>query len=337
MQDFLNYFIDYKEGAAVAAGSLLFFYFVKAVLILRLKKIAEKTATDLDDFLVDLMRSVRGLTFLTISLLFGLALELPGLIMNPWVSTLATLIIGWQLVKSVRVVFQHSVKTVDDNASEKSFAGLLTVVQILIWASVAVFIMAQLGYNVTSIVAGLGIGGIAVALALQNILSDIFSSFSIYFDKPFQVGDMILVGNVDGTVEKIGLKTTRLRSLRGEQIVMSNKELTSAIVQNFGRLERRRVVVNLGFEYNTPTDKLKEFAFQLPGLLNAVDRVSFDRIHLKTFGDSALIHELVYYVESSDYNEYVQSENDVNMVIKDYCEEKSLGLAFPTQTIHLKK
>lgn len=337
MQDFLNYFIEYREGLASAIVALVLFYLLKAVGIIRLQRVAEKTKTSIDDFLVDILRSIKGISFLTVAIIIGIGVESIETLMLPVVSVISTVVIGWQIVRSIKVVFSYGVKSVDDENSEKSFAGLLTVVQLMIWASVAVFIMAQLGYNVTSVVAGLGIGGIAVALALQNILSDIFSSFSIYFDKPFKVGDFVVVGAVDGTVEKIGLKTTRLRSLRGEQVIVSNRQLTDANIQNFGRLERRRVVVHIGFEYETPTDKLKEFAFQLPGILNAVDRVSFDRVHFQRFGDSALIHELVYFVESNDYNEYVASENDVNMAIKDYCEEKGLGMAFPTHTVNINK
>jgi len=198
-------------------------------------------------------------------------------------------------------------------------------------------IMATLGYNVSSIVAGLGVGGIAIALALQNILSDLFSSFSIYFDKPFAVGDYIITGDQEGEVEKIGLKTTRIRSLRGEEIIVSNRELTNGIIQNFGTLKRRRVLDNLTLTYETSNKKLNKLPEALQKIIDNVQDASFDRIHFKSFGSSALEFELVYYIESNDYLDFVRIQHEVNMDMKTWFEKQKINFAYPTQTVYHQK
>ncbi|MDP3043290.1 MAG: mechanosensitive ion channel family protein [bacterium] len=214
---------------------------------------------------------------------------------------------------------------------------LSVIAKILLWAVAVLFILSNLGYNVTSLIAGLGIGGIAVAFALQNILGDIFSSFSIYFDKPFKPGDFIIVSGHMGVVKKIGIKSTRIQTLQGEELIMSNSELTKASVQNFGLMRRRRIVFNVGVIYDTPAEKLKRIPDMIRKIIEAQAETEVDRVHFKSFGDSSLIYEIVYYVESGEYNRYMDIQQAINLAIVDKFEEEKIVIAYPTRTVYVKK
>lgn len=333
----VNSIFAWQNSILAGAITLIIFYPLRAILIKYLAKIANKTTNQFDNLIVEILKTVNHAFALSIALLVTLTVQ--GISWSESITLLVILatIITYQLNRVLKVVFNFGVSTLKGEEGTASLQALLTILQIAVWISGFIFVLAQLGYNITSLAASLGIGGIAIALALQNILSDIFSSFSLYFDKPFKVGDYIVIGELDGVVERIGLKTTRLRSLRGEEVVVSNRQLTESSVRNFGQMQRRRVVESLGFEYGTPTDKLKELRFQLPGILDAIDGITFDRLHFKVFAASALEFELVYYVESADFMKYIESEHQVNLAIKDYCEEKGIEMAFNTQTIHVKK
>jgi MscS family membrane protein len=179
--------------------------------------------------------------------------------------------------------------------------------------------------------------GVAIAFAFQNILEDLFSSFAIVFDKPFKIGDFIIVGDKLGVVEKIGIKTTRIKSLQGEEIVISNKELTSAQVRNFKKMETRRISFSFGVTYQTPTEKLKGIPKTVESIIEETDNVRFDRAHFNEFGDSALLFEVVYYVEGNDYNMYMDAQQQINLKIKESFEKDGIEMAYPTQTIFLQK
>jgi small-conductance mechanosensitive channel len=225
-----------------------------------------------------------------------------------------------------------------DDPGEKAAIDLLTkAVKFALWVVAILFILSNLGINITSFIAGLGIGGVAIAFALQNILSDLFSSFAIYFDKPFVVGDYIVFGDQKGTVEKIGIKTTRLRSLFGEEIIVSNKDLTSSIVQNFRKMKERRVVFNFGVTYDTPTEKLREIPQIIKKIIEEFEIARLDRVHFKKFSDFSLDFEVSYYLSTPDYNKYMDVQQEINLKIMDVFNEKKIEFAFPTQTIYSKQ
>lgn len=209
--------------------------------------------------------------------------------------------------------------------------------KICLWVFAGLIVLSNLGFNISSLIAGLGIGGIAVAFALQNILTDIFSSFSIFLDKPFKAGDFIVVGNDMGVVEKIGIKTTRLKTLQGEELVVSNKELTSVRVRNFKKLEKRRVVSMLGICYETNSEKLKAIPSIIKDIVSAIDVTEFDRCHFKDYGDFSLNFETVYYINSADYAQYMDAQQAINFRIKEEFEKRSIGFAYPTQTLYIQK
>jgi small-conductance mechanosensitive channel len=214
---------------------------------------------------------------------------------------------------------------------------LSVIAKILLWVVAVLLILSNLGYNITSLIAGLGIGGIAVALALQNILGDIFSSFSIYFDKPFKPGDSITVSGHTGVVKKIGIKSTRIQTLQGEELIMPNSELTKASVQNFGFMKRRRVIFNINIAYGSPAEKLKRIPDMIRKIVAAQTETEVDRVHFKAFGDSSLIYEIVYYVGSGDYNRYMDIQQAINLAIVGKFEEEKIEIAYPTRTVYVKK
>jgi len=216
----------------------------------------------------------------------------------------------------------------------KQLNGLLVLVKVLIWGAGFIMLLDNLGYNVTTIIAGLGVGGIAIALAAQNILSDLFSYLVIFFDKPFEVGDFIVVGTTSGVIERIGIKTSHLRSLDGQQLVMPNAELVKSTIHNFKRMERRRVVNSIGVTYQTSKQHLEA----IPGLLKDIITAAgatFDRAHLKSFGDFAILFEYVFYIESPDYVLYMNTVQAINLSLFEAFEQRGIEFAYPSQTIYL--
>ena len=205
------------------------------------------------------------------------------------------------------------------------FVGIL-----IVWVVALLMLLANLGVKIMPLVAGLGVGGVAIALAVQNVLGDLFASLSIALDKPFKIGDFLVVGEEKGTVEQIGIKSTRLRSLSGEMIVMSNGDLLKSRVRNYGLLYERRASFTIGIVYETP----RELIQQVPGLIEeairAQPKTRFDRSHFRNFGDSALIYEAVYFVLDSEYNTYMDIQQAINLrLVKEFAERR-IEFAYPT-------
>jgi len=213
--------------------------------------------------------------------------------------------------------------------------GLIT--KIVLWVLIFLLIIENLGFNVTALIAGLGIGGIAVALALQNVLGDLIASLSIVLDKPFVVGDFIIVGDYRGNVENVGLKTTRVRSLSGEQLVFSNNDLLSSRIQNYKRMYERRIVFTIGVTYQTPATKLEKIPQWIKSIVEEEPKARFDRSHFATYGDFSLTFETVYYVKSADYYDYMDTQQNINLDIYRKFEEENVEFAYPTQTLYLKR
>ncbi|UCD14176.1 MAG: mechanosensitive ion channel family protein [Thermoplasmatales archaeon] len=191
--------------------------------------------------------------------------------------------------------------------------------------------------DLTGIAVGLGVGGIAIAFALQNVLSDVFSAFSIYFDRPFEIGDFIIVGEYAGTVKKIGMKSTRVKLLQGEELVLSNRELTSTSVRNFKKMKKRRIVFHFGVTYDTPIEKLEKIPDLVKKIVNSQELAEVDRVHFTEFGDFSLNFEVVFYMKKGDYVLYRDTQQQINFAIKGAFEKEGIEMAFPTQTIFLNK
>lgn len=205
----------------------------------------------------------------------------------------------------------------------------------VLWVVLGILTIDNLGFDPTTIIAGLGVGGIAVALALQNVLGDIIASLSIIFDKPFEVGDFIVIGDMRGDVEHIGLKTTRLRSLSGEQLVLSNNDLLQSRVKNYKRMNNRRILFSLGVVYETSYDNLARIPGLIKEIIDAEPKTRFERAHFSSYGDFALNYDIVYFVLTPSFDDYMNIQQSVNLKIFKRFSEEGIGFAYPTRKVFL--
>lgn len=224
----------------------------------------------------------------------------------------------------------------DGDAPMSGALGVLSwLVNLAVWSITLLLLLDNLGVNVTALVAGLGIGGLAVGLAAQGILADLFSALSITFDRPFVRGDFIAFDDKRGTVEKVGLKTSHLRALTGELVVVSNTHLLGSVIHNYQRLQERRVVFTLGVVYSTPPDKIEKIQNIIKDAITTEEKCRFDRAHLATLADSALNFEVVYFYQGRDYNPYMDSHQAILLRILRGFAAEGIELAYPTQTVQL--
>ena len=326
-------------GIIVVAGLIL--YWLKRIVLSRLKRWASKTSNSIDDIIIaGIERSVIPLVFVLI--LFGAInyLTIPVKVMSK-INVAVWIAVMFFILKSVTAGIRYfifgTMKDKSDNEARKKQAnGLILILNITIWIVGFVFLLDNLGYNIGTLIAGLGIGGIAIALAAQTILGDLFSYFVIYFDKPFEIGDFVVFDDKSGAIEYIGLKTTRIRTLSGEQLVCSNKDLTDSRVHNFGRMEKRRIVFKFGIVYQTPVSLIREIPTLVKNIIEQSQDVQYDRGHFMNFGQSTLDFEFVYYILTSDYTVFMNRQQEILLSIFETFENKKIGFAYPTQTLFLE-
>ncbi|HAM34092.1 MAG TPA: hypothetical protein DCP41_11555 [Deltaproteobacteria bacterium] len=225
----------------------------------------------------------------------------------------------------------------EDASRERALKGVVSLAKALVWVVGTLFLLDNLGFRISTVVAGLGIGGIAVALAAQTILGDLFAYFTILFDRPFEIGDFVIVGDHMGVIERFGIKTTRIASLDGEQIVVSNKDLTDSRVRNFKRMAKRRVAFRLGVTYQTPAERLREIPGIVAEIFREIGGATLDRVHFFSYGDFSLIFEIVYYIDGNDYARYMDIQQKVNLRIYEEFGKRRIEFAYPTRTLYLNK
>lgn len=289
-----------------------------------------------------LVTATRGWFLLATALYVGaLALELPNTARNVVHSVAIVALLAqaalWGVVFLDFAVRRYSAQRLQDDAETATTISALNFLgKMGIWAIALLLALDNVGIDVTAMVAGLGIGGIAVALAAQNILGDLFASLSIVLDKPFVLGDSIAVGDFNGTVEKIGLRTTRLRSLSGEQLIFANNDLLQNRIRNYKRMFERRVLFVIGVVYETSPEKLRKIPELIRATIDAQPSVRFDRSHFRNFGDSALNFETVYFVLSPDYLQYMDIQQNVNLRLCEEFAREGIQFAYPTQRVLLE-
>jgi small-conductance mechanosensitive channel len=331
----------------VALGAALVIFFALWLIIYivrnRLAALASRTRTQWDDVVVYVLSKTKGLTLFLVAVFVGSHLvQLPDRL-DRIISRVAILGLlvqaGVWLSAGLRASLERYTRRelATDRGAATTISALGFVGKLVIWAVLLLVALDNLGVDITTLVAGLGVGGIAVALATQNILGDLFASLSIVLDKPFVLGDFIIVDDLQGTVEHIGLKTTRVRSLWGEQVVFSNADLLKSRLRNFGRMMERRVNFKLGVTYQTPREKLTLIPEIVREAITSQDKTRFDRSHFASFGDSALVFDSVYYVLSSEYLVYMNIQQAINLRIHERFEEEGIEFAYPTQTVVLTR
>ena len=326
--------------------SVLVFLLIHIIIRLgvsKLARLAKDTTTIWDDAVTDALSRTRGLFVLIIALFMGsLFLEFPDRVRAVIVSvtSIALFIQGGLWFNSIGQFWikeESQRRRKIDPATVTTVSAMGFVGRLVLWTLVVILLLDNLGFDVTALVTGLGIGGIAVALALQNILGDLFASLSIVLDKPFAVGDFLIIDEHMGAVENVGLKTTRIRSLSGEQLVFSNADLLKSRIRNYGRMFERRVVFKFGVTYQTPRDKLKKIPTMVRETIEEQNKVRFDRAHFQAYGASSLDFEIVYYVLSPDYNQYMDIQQAINLGIHERFEQESIDFAYPTQTVYVHR
>jgi small-conductance mechanosensitive channel len=328
-------------AGAIAIAVLALIWLVRRLRLLT--RLARTTHTRAGEAIVDALNGTRVWLFLPLALYAGASvLQIParldrvleGLAMVGALAQLA-------LWANRLLAFWLAQRMVEKRTTDPEAATMVTLIGFIarsfVWTLALLLALDQLGFNVTALVAGLGIGGVAVALALQNVLGDLFASAAIVLDKPFVVGDFIVVGEFAGTVEKVGLKTTRLKSLSGEQLVFGNAVLLGAQIRNFKRMQERRILFGVGVTYETPAEKLRAIPGWLKAAVEAQPDVRFDRAHFKSYGDFSLDFEIVYYVLSAEYGQYMDRQQAINFAIFDKFAAEGVEFAYPTRTLYLRQ
>lgn len=340
---FNNTVQDYAISTATLIGFIFVLFLTKRLVVSVIQKVARKTETDFDDFIAGLISQIGAPTFIVVALHFStlsLALDekLRNLIRYGLVIVITIRII-LLLQEIVRYGITKGFKRArsDDPFADHAAKNMVNVMRWGLWGLGTVFILDNLGVNISALMAGIGIGGIAVAMASQAILGDAFSALSIFFDKPFEVGDFIIIDDLMGTVECVGIKTTQVRSLHGEQLVFSNSDLTKSRIKNYKRMQTRRIAFKIGVVYQTENQKVKRIPELVRNIFAHMKDVKLDRVHFQSFGDFSLIYEIVYYVLSPDYNIYMDKQQEINFALKDIFEQEAIEFAYPTQSIFLSK
>lgn len=310
-------------------------------IIRRARILAKRTKTKVDDLFVHMLEKISISFYAAFGLFAGMQFViLPSRVHKALLGLVLVLLVYASVGILQRFILalirRFWFNTHGDEAEHvESVLGIL--VKIVLWSVGILLILSNIGINVTSLIASLGIGGVAVALALQNVLGDLFSSFSIYFDKPFRVGDFIVAGTHMGTVKKVGLKTTRIQALQGEEIVISNQELITARIQNFKRMTTRRVEFRFDVVYGTPIEKLRAIPAIVREVIEAAPHTKVDRVHLKTLGDSGIEFEAVYTMQTAEHLIYMDTQQQINLDMLERFQKEGMEMAYPTQTVYIAR
>ena len=334
---------EWAVSALVLFASLALMFIVRHLVRGRLQKLAEAT----DSLPLKIARHMVGQSKGWFLLLIAVNLSLRSIDANEMFDLVfgRLLVIGtliqfglWAVAGFGRFMLLRRAQQLEEDAGAVAAMDIVSfLIRVSVWAIIFLLALDNLGVNITALVAGLGVGGIAVALAAQNIIGDLFASLSIVLDRPFVPGDFLAIDEFYGDVEKVGLKTTRMRSLSGEQIVFSNNDLLNSRIRNYGQMVERRIVFSVGVVYQTPHEKLQQIPSIIEDIIVKQELARFDRAHFKQYGDYSLNFEMVYYVESSDYRLFMDIQQAVNLEIFRRFAEEGIEFAYPTQTLFVDR
>jgi len=312
---------------------------VQGLVVGRLTKTSGRTRTRIDDVIVRVLRSTRLISHLALGVMIAKDLVDLSKRSERFVELFLTLILVFQLGiwgnRTASGVISIWATGRDHGQQATMAAGLNFLARMVIWLLVILIALSNLGIELSAVIAGLGVGGVAAALAVQSTLGDLFAGVSMYFDRPFDIGDFVVIDKLRGTVTKIGIKTTRLQSLDGEELVLPNGEIAKARIQNFTRMKERRVLFRFNVEYSMPAAKLERARDIARDAITRREGLRLDRVHFVALGVSALEFEVVYFVLSPDYNVYLDHQQAINFELYRTFEQEGIGFAFPTQTLHV--
>jgi small-conductance mechanosensitive channel len=335
---------DWTYALLAASAFMLLLHTLRRMVLHHLERVAKTTDTVIDDFLIEVLSATRILLVAATGLYLGTHfLTLPASLEKFVDRAFITVIIlqaGFWFSRGLIFWLKHRFaqgEKEDEGARAMTLSLLSFLGRVVVWVLVLLLMLDNLGLNVTALVTSLGIGGIAVALAVQNILGDLFASLSIAIDKPFVIGDFIIVDDMMGSVEHVGLKTTRIRSLGGEQIIFSNNDLLKSRIRNYKRMQERRAVFAIGVTYDTAAGKLEQIPALIQQAIEAQADARFDRAHFKGFGAFSLDYEAVYYVLKPDYNVFMDVQQAINLQLVRHFADHGIEFAFPTQTLYLNR
>lgn len=333
-----NYLAQYMETIIAFVVTLIAIKIFKYVVIRKLQALAKKTKNEFDDLLIEIIQHIGWPFYLVIAIYASLQFIVLPPMLQTGLHYLLIITVTFYTIGGLQRIAQFWLKKGVTERAGRAITSLFdTLVKIVLWSIALLLILSNMGYNINTLIAGLGVAGIAVAFALQRILEDIFSAFSIYFDKPFEVGDFIIVGDDMGIVEDIGFKSTRIRTLQGQELVISNHEMTNTRVNNYKKMKKRRIVFTFGVTYETPLKKLKKIPQIVKKIVDKVELAELNRVHFKSYGDFSLIYEVVYYMLVPDYNKYMDTQQEINLALKEAFEKEKIEFAYPTQTIYYSK
>ena len=338
---FDNTIAQWLVAAGVLVGGTVVLLLLRRLVVARLTRLAQRTSTRIDDLAVDLIRRTRFYFILAICLVTGtLALELPAAWMRArhvFIVIAVLLQLGvWGTGLITYWVERYFRRAGGRGATATTLSAIGYVGRFLLWGLLLILALDNLGFEITTIITGLGIGGIAIALAVQSILSDLFGALSIVLDKPFVVGDTITVDTMTGTVEHIGLKTTRLRALGGEQIVVSNADLLKSRIRNYQSQKERRQLFKVSVPHDTPAETAARIPAMMREAIEAQPLARFDRAHLWLLNDWALDYEAVYYMQTGDYNAFMDTQQAINLTLLRRFAEEGIRLAMPGRMVTMR-
>ena len=337
-----NAVADYLASLAVIAGGILIIWIFRRIFLNRLKAWAKKTGTKIDHLVVaGIEKAAVPIAYLGIFYVSITRLRLSTAFSRDF-NIAAAVLLTLLAIRLLIAVIRHAAglywKRKEDEVKQQIFEKLFPVIQVAVWSLGVIFLLENLGFHISTLVASLGLGGVAIALAAQAVLKDVFSYFVILFDRPFELNDFIVVSSdLMGTVEHVGIKTTRIRSLNGELLVFANSDLTSSRIRNYKSLRDRRVQFNLGVTYDTSLQNLREIPGIIKSIIGSAGDLVFERAHFFSLDASSLTFQVVYHVLSSDYNTYMDIQQKINYDIVEEFGKRGIEFAFPTQTIYLAK
>lgn len=343
-QEFLNNQLnDYLIAAVILICCLVLIKILRREVFKSLRKWAARTENIYDDAIIGILER----DLVPIVYLASIYLAIVNLTLHPIlervVNVMVVIVFTILAIRLFSAIVEYAIKIYwityqRNNANfEQSINALLPAIRVVIWLIGIVFLLDNLGFDISAVITSLGIGGVAIALASQGVLQDLFSYFSILLDRPFELEDFIIVGDYLGTVEYVGIKTTRLRSISGEQIIIANTDLVGSRIRNFKRMRQRRVVFKFGVVYETTPEQLAQIPDLVREVIESTENATCDRAHFSGYGEYSLDFEVVYFINSSDYVTFMNAQQAINLAVKAIFSKRNITFAYPTQINYLNK